>query len=107
VKRPADIVARYGGEEFVVLLPSTDEQGAFFIAEAFRKALRGLALPHEAGPTGLVTASVGLCVSTGRGERDIDLLARADKALYEAKAAGRDRVTAWHPILEQDASRRA
>jgi diguanylate cyclase (GGDEF)-like protein len=107
IKRPADIVARYGGEEFVVLLPNTDEDGAYVIAEAFRKALRGLGIPHEASPKRVVTASIGLCVATGHGERDIDLLARADKALYDAKAAGRDRVTGWRLRGNLGTSRRA
>lgn len=107
IKRPADIVARYGGEEFVVLLPSTDEDGALVIAEDARKSLRALAIPHEASPKGVVTASIGLCVSVGDGERDIDLLARADEALYDAKAAGRDRVTGWRTRHDANAGRAA
>ena len=97
LKRPTDIVARYGGEEFVVILPETTEDGAFFIAEAFRTALRDLALPHDGSEKRVVTASVGVA-SYAAGERlrpSADLIARADEALYLAKSAGRDRVTGW------------
>ncbi|MEP7211378.1 MAG: diguanylate cyclase [Alphaproteobacteria bacterium] len=97
LKRPGDIVARYGGEEFVVILPATDEDGAFFIADEFRENLHGLAMPHEAGEKGIVTASVGIAVFTENDDQmtAAELLRRADEALYNAKGAGRDRVTGW------------
>lgn len=96
-RRPGDIAARYGGEEFVILLPDTDEDGAFFIAEAVRQGVRELALPNEAVRRKVVTISIGVATSIGSTDLagSADLLARADKALYTAKAAGRDRVTGW------------
>jgi diguanylate cyclase len=79
--RAADLLARYGGEEFVVLLPDADA------GEARRVLERALgATPHEQ------TFSAGLAV-WDRAETPDQLLQRADKALYEAKAAGRNRVT--------------
>jgi diguanylate cyclase (GGDEF)-like protein len=95
--RPGDSLARYGGEEFVAILPNTDEDGAYVIAERLRKSLRHLALPHEGSEKGVITVSIGIA-SYGSHiveRRDTDLLRRADQALYDAKAAGRDRVTGW------------
>jgi diguanylate cyclase (GGDEF)-like protein/PAS domain S-box-containing protein len=97
LKRPADTAARYGGEEFVAILAGTDEDGAFVIADEFHEALRTLAIPHKGGMRGLLTASVGLAGIT-EVDAEIsakDLVRRADKALYDAKGAGRDRVRGW------------
>ena len=94
VKRPADTVARYGGEEFVVLLPGTDAAGAKVVAGQFATRLQELGLPHSGSPVGRVTASTG--ITTGQGQvlrtQAQRLLATADNALYDAKAAGRNRV---------------
>jgi diguanylate cyclase (GGDEF)-like protein/PAS domain S-box-containing protein len=102
LRRPADVAARYGGEEFVAILPGTDEDGAFFIADAFRESLFGLGIVHRAGEKGVVTVSVGLATFTDRdaGMNSTDLVRRADDALYNAKGAGRDRVTGWRPRHE-------
>ena len=99
LRRPGDIAARYGGEEFVAILPGTDEDGAFFIADAFREALFGLGIVHKASEKGVVTASVGLATFTDRdaGMNSPELIRRADEALYDAKGAGRDRVMGWRP----------
>jgi diguanylate cyclase (GGDEF)-like protein/PAS domain S-box-containing protein len=95
--RPGQTVARYGGEEFVAILVGADEDGAYRVAEALRKALRDLQLPHEGSDSGFVTVSVGIaCYPAGDGHRYApELIGRADEALYDAKAAGRDRVTGW------------
>jgi diguanylate cyclase (GGDEF)-like protein len=102
LKRPGDVAARYGGEEFVTILPGTDEDGAFFIADAFREALSGMGIAHKGGDKGIVTASVGLATLTDRdtGVNSTELVRRADEALYNAKGAGRDRVTGWRPRRE-------
>ena len=91
IRRPGDFAARYGGEEFVLLLPDTDEDGAYFIAEAFRNTLKSKALKHQGSPKGIVTASVGIAMADSLND-PVDLLLRADQALYAAKSAGRDRV---------------
>lgn len=97
LRRPGDVAARYGGEEFVAILPGTGEDGAFFIADAFREALSGLGIAHKAADKGVVTASVGLATFTERdaGMNSTELVRRADEALYNAKDAGRDRVMGW------------
>jgi diguanylate cyclase (GGDEF)-like protein len=92
VRRPADLVARYGGEEFAVVLPVTDGPGALVMADMVRERLRLRGLPHGAPGAGpLVTLSIGCTslVPTG-GDVAGGLIKRADRALYEAKAAGRD-----------------
>jgi diguanylate cyclase (GGDEF)-like protein/PAS domain S-box-containing protein len=102
LRRPGDVAARYGGEEFVAILPGTDEDGAFFIADAFREGLAGLKLEHKGGDKGVLTASVGLATFGQRdgGMNSTELVRRADEALYDAKGAGRDRVMGWRPRHE-------
>ncbi len=97
--RPADTAARYGGEEFVVILPNTDDDGAYAVAENLRAALRQRALVHEGSEKKLVTVSIGIG-SYGREagrRRAPEILLHADEALYTAKEAGRDRITGWRP----------
>lgn len=100
--RSGDSLARYGGEEFVAILPNTDEDGAYVIAERLRRSLRDLALPHEGSEKGVVTVSIGIASYSGTvvERSDAELLRRADQALYDAKAAGRDRVTGWRDTRE-------
>ncbi len=96
-RRPTDLIARYGGEEFAVIMPDTDEDGAFFTGEAFRKSLAELALEHRGAPGGKLTVSIGLAHVSGRvaAVSGSGLLAEADEALYLAKSAGRDRITGF------------
>jgi diguanylate cyclase (GGDEF)-like protein len=85
--RAGDGCARLGGEEFVLLLPDTGEAQALQVAEALRAQLAA----SDVAGVGPSTASFG--VSTGRGDADFDTLLReADRAMYAAKAAGRNRV---------------
>jgi diguanylate cyclase (GGDEF)-like protein len=87
-------VARYGGEEFVVVLPATPAKGALHIAEAIRKAVHRLRLPHGSSQVdGFVTLSLGVSSALPSAEsRPEDLLQAADAALYDAKQQGRNRV---------------
>ena len=96
-QRPADLVARYGGEEFLVVLPDTDADAAYQLAVEYRGTLKGMAMPHKASPLGHVTVSVGIAgYAPGETARSAEeLVGRADEALYEAKTAGRDRVSSW------------
>jgi diguanylate cyclase (GGDEF)-like protein len=94
LKRPTDLVARYGGEEFVVLLPSTDIDGALVLAEEIRLQVIKLKLTH---PTSSVSSyvTVSLGVAGAYPSKDINkeaLLKKADEALYNAKASGRNNV---------------
>ena len=94
LKRPGDVVARFSGEEFTAILPDTDEDGAYLVAESFRRALAEARLPHTGADKGFITASVGVATYMPDAvERSaLDLIETADGALYSAKAAGRDRV---------------
>jgi diguanylate cyclase (GGDEF)-like protein len=95
IARPGDFTARYGGEEFVLLLPNTDLNQAMSVAEKARLAVEQLAVPHSAsGCAKVVTLSIGVASSDQFADTDScnDLLDLADKALYEAKKKGRNRV---------------
>ncbi len=89
--RPTDVFARMGGEEFVVLSPATDLDGAVRLAERMRAAVGVLVVDTPQGPLH-VTASFGCAVMGDAVQSISTLLEAADKALYEAKRAGRDRV---------------
>jgi len=85
--RKDDVAYRYGGEEFCVLLPDTDAASAAVVAERIRRAIETAELPVNAK----VTASVG--VAAGAAEEITGMLDRADGALYDAKDAGRNRIS--------------
>ena len=91
--RSHDVVARYGGEEFVCLLPESDAAGALAKAEALCRAVQALGIAHRASSTApVVTVSAGVAVLVPDGEHaPEDLLACADRHLYQAKVAGRNR----------------
>jgi len=89
--RATDFIARYGGEEFVVLLPSTDINGAYSVAERIRLKIEITAIKHEfSGVCDFITVSIGIAELTPTTLQDNDLFKQADKALYEAKAKGRN-----------------
>ena len=92
--RPADVVARFGGEEFVVLVVGTTaESGVVSVAERCANAVRALPIPDLIpGASRRQTISIGVA-KYGRSTQSIDqMIADADKALYDAKRSGRDRV---------------
>jgi diguanylate cyclase (GGDEF)-like protein len=89
--RASDVAARYGGDEFVVILTRTDLQGGARVAEALRAGIEGVG--RRLGyPAGLVTVSIGLAEFDPQQPSEGDLLVSADRALYRAKAAGRNAV---------------
>ncbi|WP_136657049.1 PleD family two-component system response regulator [Nitratireductor sp. XY-223] len=93
--RGIDLACRLGGEEFVIVLPDTEGSVAESIAERLRREIAEV--PFRAGPEGpelTVTASVGVASLSEAGESPAQLLKRADNALFEAKARGRNRVVA-------------
>jgi diguanylate cyclase (GGDEF)-like protein len=93
LKRPADYVARWGGEEFVILLPNTDMEGALIIAEQIRVNIEKLKIPYTDGTSQSVTVSIGVnCEVPPRYNPPAEFLSKADKALYEAKETGRNKV---------------
>lgn len=95
IRRAGDVVARYGGEEFAVVLPATSAPGAEKVAQQLREAVERLRVPHDASPTAPhVTISLGVAsVVPVQGVTPQSLVAAADRALYEAKHSGRNRVT--------------
>ena len=97
--RGSDVAARYGGEEFVILLPGTDHDAGAALAERIRRAVADKAFETTGSAEPLsVTVSIGVAEHRAGGETEdhevagLRLLARADVALYEAKAGGRNRV---------------
>lgn len=92
VRRAGDLTARFGGEEFVVLLPGVDADEAHEVAMLILRKIRALALPHEETATGIVTVSIGIAGEIPAGGDPLDLVRRADAALYRAKRAGRNRI---------------
>ncbi len=88
--RSVDIVARVGGEEFAVLLPASDEAGALVVAERIRRGIEALAIPQAGAPAGVLTVSLG-ATSLAADDSTSSFAARADAALYRAKALGRNR----------------
>jgi diguanylate cyclase (GGDEF)-like protein len=96
--RDDDIAARYGGEEFIVVYSGAPKTMALRLAEDLRKAVEAFAFPHATGqPLGKVTISGGVATFREDSRDSIDLIRCADQALYEAKAAGRNRVHAARP----------
>ena len=91
LRRPGDLAARYGGEEFALVLPDTDAAGAMARAELCRQQIEALALPNQPGHN--VTLSIGVaCMVPTTIAVSLDLIDHADRALYQAKHAGRNRV---------------
>jgi diguanylate cyclase (GGDEF)-like protein/PAS domain S-box-containing protein len=102
-QRTTDLPVRYGGEEFAMLLPNTDAAGCARIGERIRRAILEAGIPHALNlPCGLVTASVGGAICRPAVERSAghaSLLEAADRALYEAKDGGRNRVVMAVPAV--------
>ena len=104
LKRSTDLLARYGGEEFVVILPQSDSAEVLMVAEHLRSSVAEAGIPHKAGgKEKVVTVSIGCCsVQPQAGHSSKELINRADKALYQAKRQGRNKVVAaflpeWSP----------
>lgn len=93
--READVPARYGGEEMALILPHTDIEGSYAIAERVRVAIEDLRIPRlDQQGTLRVTASVGVA-SSSEGDKN-SLIADADAALYSAKRQGKNRTVRAH-----------
>ncbi len=93
IRRPGDFLARYGGEEFAVLLPYTDSEGAMVVAELARVSVEALRLPHKGSDTAkTITVSIGIStIDPNKDEGCEELVLAADRALYQAKAEGKNR----------------
>lgn len=93
VSRPEDDVARYGGEEFIAMLSNTGPDGATHVANTILEHVRAAGIPHAKSEHGIVTLCIGLAITVpDKGARLESLIQQADEALYQAKAAGRNRL---------------
>ena len=89
--RITDVAARYGGDEFTLMLPETDMTGAILVAEKIRVDISRIALPHN-GAVVRTSASIGIVTFPDDGRTSVELMRRADLAMYEAKRRGRDQI---------------
>jgi diguanylate cyclase (GGDEF)-like protein len=104
--RRTDVVCRYGGEEFVLLLPKMNLESARLRAERWRQMFAEMDVPVETGKL-RCTLSAGIAVFPDHGNTAEDLLRNGDRALYLAKALGRNRVEAYDPGGREDVRDRA
>lgn len=98
--RYTDVLARYGGDEFIVLLPETPPKGALEVASRIRDAVAGVPLELEGKPVSS-SVSVGVAAHPADGNTLDALVARADRAMYQAKKAGRNRVVEFSAVLPE------
>ena len=96
LQRSTDFFARYGGEEFILLFPRVSHEEALKLGETLCKAVRDLSIPHGYSRAAkVVTASVGIATCTPSPHMaPRELISLADKCLYKAKDAGRDKCVA-------------
>jgi diguanylate cyclase (GGDEF)-like protein/PAS domain S-box-containing protein len=92
--RPRDFTARFGGEEFILLLPDTNESGAYKIASRCRDLIAGEHIPHHGSDVSkYLTASIGLCTAIPDcGDEVRVFIERADRRMYQAKQRGRNTI---------------
>ena len=96
--RPYDSIYRYGGEEFLICLPNADPDAARQVLERLRASLEDAPIPLEDGRSLDVTCSFGVAeIDGGAGLKTV--IERADRALYAAKEAGRNRVASWDEAI--------
>jgi diguanylate cyclase (GGDEF)-like protein len=102
VVRRRDTIYRYGGEEFLVIMPDSSLDAAAAAAERIRQAIADLRIPARTGPAAkTLTISGGVAFSLSAREHWEMVLAAADRALYEAKAAGRDRIVVAPAVVHE------
>jgi diguanylate cyclase (GGDEF)-like protein len=106
VRRPGDLDARFGGEEFALILPNTHAEGAVLLANKARQAVQNLTFDLGADLAQAMTISAGVAMLQPEGYPDaqslhLGLIAAADRALYAAKAAGRNRVVLAEPVAAE------
>jgi diguanylate cyclase (GGDEF)-like protein len=93
--REYDVPARFGGDEFAILMPETTLAEAITVAERIRRGVESIVLKGADGASPAASVSVGVALFPSHGRTASDLLAAADRAVYQAKALGRNRVCAF------------
>jgi diguanylate cyclase (GGDEF)-like protein len=93
--REYDLPARFGGDEFAILMPETTLSEAMAVAERIRRGVESILVKGADGSGPAASVSVGVALFPGHGRTASDLLAAADRAVYQAKALGRNRVCAF------------
>jgi diguanylate cyclase (GGDEF)-like protein len=94
--RVIDVIARFGGEEFAVIMPQTEKEEAFLVAERIRNTVKEqFPCARTAFPRDFITVSIGISTFPHDGKERKDLIRHADKALYRAKMEGKDRTIPW------------
>lgn len=105
VSRPGDLIARFGGDEFIVVLPNTVNKGALQVAGEICESISNRSLPHSGNPFGIVTISVGCATLVpSLGQHAVNLVEKADQALYQAKRNGRNQACNADPLKEEPAA---
>lgn len=100
VGRASDLVARVGGEEFAVLLPGADEVGARRVSQEILKRLYDLVIEHAGCPWGRVSVSIGVATWPSHQRVEVaQLIQQADRALYESKSKGRNRISFENELI--------
>jgi diguanylate cyclase (GGDEF)-like protein len=99
VTRKNSVIVRYGGEEFLVMLPAISKEDAAVYAERFRESVSSHPFPHrEEQPLGCLSISGGIASFPVDGETIFKVIQLADKALYQAKSEGKNRVIKYAPV---------
>ena len=96
IRNNIDIPARYGGEEFAIILPETDIEGAYRLADRIRLEISKKEFEHNRQKVS-VTASIGIASYPLHASAKLDLISRADLALYKSKENGRNKVSIYEP----------
>ncbi|MCO6411394.1 MAG: diguanylate cyclase [Thiogranum sp.] len=100
--REVDIVARFGGEEFVLLLPETNREGAFTIADRIRQAVANSSFANgKQQPLQRFTVSGGVATLHVDADDSAALIRKADQALYQAKARGKNQIALYHTEMRE------
>jgi two-component system cell cycle response regulator len=100
VCRKADSIGRFGGEEFVILAPHTDKGKAVTLANKLRKAIKKSIFIGKGDSENSITFSAGVSSFPEDGDTILELLKKADNAMYQSKIAGRNRVISWTDEIE-------
>jgi diguanylate cyclase (GGDEF)-like protein len=94
--RISDVLARFGGEEFIIIMPQTEKNEAFAVAERIRQSIREQSIRRWNGfPGKCITTSIGVATFPSDGTDRKELIRNADKALYKAKMEGKDKTVLW------------